>query len=106
SADRLDWVRRVAVGSQSLRDPRRGRCRSVYWLVDQGEQVGTLGIASTHVGGSHIGISSVWAERYDWCDMGMPEGLAYKIAVFEAVDREHGYEVRTPRIPELDYHIE
>jgi len=38
--------------------------------------------------------------------MGMPEGLAYKIAVFEAVDREHGYDVRTPRIPGLDYAIE
>ena len=44
-----------------------------------------------------------WARRYDWSDMGMPEGLAYKIAVFEAVDRERGFEVRTLRIPGLDY---
>jgi hypothetical protein len=38
--------------------------------------------------------------------MGMPEGLAYKIAVFEAVDRERGYDVRCPRIPGLDYHVD
>jgi GNAT superfamily N-acetyltransferase len=45
----------------------------------------------------------LWERRYDWCDSGMPEGLACKIAVFEAVARERGYDVRTPRIPGLDY---
>jgi GNAT superfamily N-acetyltransferase len=44
-----------------------------------------------------------WERRHEWCDIGMPEGLAYKIAVFEAVDREAGYAVRTVRIPGLDY---
>jgi hypothetical protein len=43
--------------------------------------------------------------RYEWCDMGMPEGLAYKIAVFEAVDREHGFDLRTPLIPGVDYGV-
>jgi hypothetical protein len=31
----------------------------------------------------------------------MPEGLAYKIAVFEAADRERGYRVQASRIPGL-----
>jgi hypothetical protein len=35
--------------------------------------------------------------------MGMPEGLAYKIAVFEGVARQNGYDVKTPRISGLDY---
>mgnify|MGYP001570395305 CR=1 FL=1 len=35
-------------------------------------------------------------------DIGMPEGLAYKVAVFESIDRERGYDVRAPRIPGLD----
>jgi hypothetical protein len=35
--------------------------------------------------------------------MGEPEGLAYKIEIFEAIDRRHGFIVRTPRIPGLRY---
>ena len=44
-----------------------------------------------------------WERRYDWSDAGEPEGLAYKIEVFEAVSREHGFDVRTPRIPGIQY---
>jgi ribosomal protein S18 acetylase RimI-like enzyme len=44
-----------------------------------------------------------WERRYDWSDAGEPEGLAYKIEVFEAVARERGFEVRTPRIPGIQY---
>jgi ribosomal protein S18 acetylase RimI-like enzyme len=249
--DRQEWERRATCG-HGLRDPRREEFRKVYWLRDQGERVGTLGIASTGFGGPHIGISSLyvrpefrrrgiaprvldeaynaalqaggqglyldtnwswqpavqfylrlglwvrnwkhslllmrsqslceyrvgveneratfsaqandgtwtplfdaehrgdtlgwferdavktrseelaaehylapgtfalhlalrgwplvrsvddWARRYDWCDMGMPEGLAYKIAVFEAIDRERRFDVRAPRIPGLDYSV-
>lgn len=36
-------------------------------------------------------------------DIGGPEVLACKIAVFEHVDRRHGFEVLTPRIPGLPY---
>lgn len=50
--------------------------------------------------------AELWERRYGWSDLGMPEGLGYKIAVFEAIDREHGFDVRTPRIPGLDYRIE
>jgi ribosomal protein S18 acetylase RimI-like enzyme len=44
-----------------------------------------------------------WERRYDWSDSGEPEGLAYKIEVFEAVSRQHGFDVRTPRIPGIQY---
>jgi ribosomal protein S18 acetylase RimI-like enzyme len=44
-----------------------------------------------------------WERRYNWSDAGEPEGLAYKIEIFEAVSRQRGYEVRTPRIPGLQY---
>jgi GNAT superfamily N-acetyltransferase len=44
-----------------------------------------------------------WERRYDWSDGGMPEGLAYKIGVFEAYDRHCGFPVQTPRIPGLPY---
>jgi ribosomal protein S18 acetylase RimI-like enzyme len=47
--------------------------------------------------------SDLWERRYDWSDLGMPEGLAYRIALFESIARECGYDVRTPRIPGLDY---
>ena len=45
----------------------------------------------------------LWERRYYWSDMGMPEGLAYEIIVFERVARENGFDVRTTRIPGLDY---
>jgi len=35
--------------------------------------------------------------------MGQPEGLAYKIEIFEAIDHRHGFTVRTPRIRGLRY---
>lgn len=44
-----------------------------------------------------------WEHRHDWSDAGEPEGLAYKIEIFEAMDRQRGFEVRTPRIPALRY---
>lgn len=44
-----------------------------------------------------------WARRDDWCDVGMPEGLARKIQIFEALARREGLPVHTPRIPGLAY---
>lgn len=44
-----------------------------------------------------------WAQRDRWCDVGMPEGLAEKIGIFEAYSRHCGFRVRTPRIPGLVY---
>jgi hypothetical protein len=36
-------------------------------------------------------------------DAGGPDVLAYKIGMFEALDRRNGFDVRTPRIPGLPY---
>lgn len=36
------------------------------------------------------------AEGSRWCDIGEPEGLAYKIGVFERVAREDGWRVESP----------
>jgi GNAT superfamily N-acetyltransferase len=38
-------------------------------------------------------------------DAGGPHVLAYKIGVFEALDRRDGFDVRTPRIPGLPYEV-
>ena len=44
-----------------------------------------------------------WAERRASRDRGAPEGLAYKVEIFEAVERRAGLSVRTPRIPGIAY---
>ncbi|WP_295441217.1 hypothetical protein, partial [uncultured Thiodictyon sp.] len=44
-----------------------------------------------------------WEHRYGWSDTGMPEGLAYKITVFEGYARHCGLRINTPRIPGLVY---
>jgi GNAT superfamily N-acetyltransferase len=44
-----------------------------------------------------------WERRHDSSDAGDPEGLAYKIEVFEAWDRRSGFALRTPRIPGIAY---
>jgi hypothetical protein len=36
-------------------------------------------------------------------DFGSPEALAYKIMIWEAWDRKHGFRVETPRIAGLQY---
>ncbi len=45
-------------------------------------------------------------ESWDQCrfsDLGSPESLAHKIAIWEAWSRAHGWRVETPSIPGLDY---
>jgi hypothetical protein len=44
-----------------------------------------------------------WAAATESSDIGEPEGLALKIAVFEAEAQERGWVVATPRIPGLPY---
>ena len=46
---------------------------------------------------------SEWEQRHRWGDVGLPEGLAYKIGIFEAYARHLGLRVDTPRIPGLVY---
>lgn len=64
---------------------------------------GTFALHLALAGWPLIRSKESWERRYDWSDAGEPEGLAYKIEVFEAVFRERGFEIRAPRIPGLRY---
>ena len=64
---------------------------------------GTFALHLALAGWPLIRSEEAWEKRYHWSDAGQPEGLAYKIEVFEAVDRDRGFDVRTPRIPGLQY---
>jgi GNAT superfamily N-acetyltransferase len=64
---------------------------------------GTFAVHLALAGWPLVRSEEAWENRYNWSDAGDPEGLAYKIEIFEAVDRERGFDVRTPRIPGLQY---
>lgn len=64
---------------------------------------GTFALHLALAGWPLIRSEEAWERRYHWSDAGEPEGLAYKIEIFEAVSRKRGFEVRTPRIPGLLY---
>lgn len=71
----------------------RWRARSTFALV--------LALA----GWPLIRSDELWQEQLDlgFSDVGGPEGLAFKVRVFEAWAREQGWQVAGPRIPGLDY---
>jgi hypothetical protein len=62
----------------------------------------TLSLALALHGWPLLRSAEAW-RRYHYADSGPPEALAYKIAVWEAWDRDHGWLVPTPRIPGLEY---
>jgi len=64
---------------------------------------GTFALHLALAGWPLIRSEETWERRHHWCDAGQPEGLAYKIEIFEAVDRQRGFDVRTPRIPGIQY---
>ena len=64
---------------------------------------GTFALHLALAGWPLIRSDETWEHRYHWSDAGDPEGLAYKIEIFEAVSRQRGFVVRTPRIPGLQY---
>lgn len=64
---------------------------------------GTFALHLALAGWPLIRAEETWERRYHWSDAGEPEGLACKIEIFEAVSRERGFDVRTPRIPGLQY---
>jgi ribosomal protein S18 acetylase RimI-like enzyme len=64
---------------------------------------GTFALHLALAGWPLIRSEEAWERRYHWSDSGEPEGLAYKIEIFEAIERERGLDVRTPRIPGLQY---
>ena len=64
---------------------------------------GTFALHLALAGWPLIRSDEAWERRYNWSDAGEPEGLAYKIEIFEAVFRERGFEIRAPRIPGIRY---
>jgi GNAT superfamily N-acetyltransferase len=64
---------------------------------------GTFALHLALAGWPLIRSDETWENRYDWSDAGQPEGLACKIEIFEAVDRKRGFDVRTPRVPGIQY---
>ena len=67
------------------------------------EAPGTFALSLALRGWPLIRSAEHWDQRHGWSDCGDPEGLAYKIEIFEAIDRRYGFEVRTPRLPGLEY---
>lgn len=61
----------------------------------------TLALACAVRGWPLIRSDAEWEDRYRYSDVGGPEGLAYKIGLFEAQARRDGWQVRTPAIPGL-----
>lgn len=70
---------------------------------DQHAWIKTFSLWLAVLGWPLIRDDATWAQRYNWSDAGMPEGLGYKIGVFEAYERHCGFPVHTPRIPGLPY---
>lgn len=64
---------------------------------------GTFAIHLALAGWPLIRSKKAWERRYDWSDAGEPEGLAFKIEIFEAAFRKRGFEIRAPRIPGVRY---
>ncbi len=86
--DRLGWAEHA-----SLSD-----------LLREGHRAGeTFAVALATRGFPLIRSSAAWAERHRSSDAGDPEGLAYKIELWEAWDGRSGHVVRTPRIPGIAY---
>jgi GNAT superfamily N-acetyltransferase len=77
---------------------RREPFDEVYHLA-----AGTFALNLALHGWPLIRSTAEWEKRYQSSDGGEPEGLAYKIQVFEAVARKEKYVVDTPRIPGLSY---
>jgi hypothetical protein len=89
--DRLVWTEHPALGEPGV--------KSDLWFA----ATQTFALALATQGFPLIRSAEQWTSRRDWSDCGEPEGLAGKIEVFEAVDRESGFTIRTPRIPGIPY---
>jgi GNAT superfamily N-acetyltransferase len=90
--DRLAW-RESPRMKELLRDDI-----SIYHLG-----VGTFALALAVHGFPLVRSAAHWGRRRESSDLGYPEGLAYKIEIFEAIDRKNGFEIQAPRIPGLSY---
>ncbi len=66
------------------------------------DAVGTFALHLAVAGWPLIRSDELWREGR-WADFGPPESLAFKIEVFEAIARRHGFVVPTPRIHGVAY---
>lgn len=73
--------------------------RQEYTVAIRGQA--TLALACAVRGWPLVRSAADWDDRYGSSDVGGPEGLAYKIGLFEAEARDDGWDVRTPRIPSI-----
>lgn len=73
------------------------RVERLWW-----EAASTLSLWLAVEGWPLVRSGSEW-EKQRHNDFGSPEALAYKIAIWEAWDRKHGFRVETPRIAGLHY---
>lgn len=78
-----------------LADDRR--LGEAYWNAGS-----TLSVALALRGWPLVQSKQEWEESRH-ADAGAPEALAYKISIWEARARHHGWLVETPRIPGLEY---
>ncbi|APR87672.1 hypothetical protein A7982_13021 [Minicystis rosea] len=85
-----------------LDEPARGLDRDASLGVAHWHASSTLALALAMAGFPLIRSQAAWEDSYH-ADAGPPEALAYKITVWEAWDRDHGWRVETPRIPGLSY---
>ena len=85
-----------------LDEPARGLDRDASMGAAPRHASSTLSLALAMEGWPLIRSEASWEESRH-ADAGPPEALAYKITVWEAWDREHGWRVETPRIPGLAY---
>lgn len=80
----------------SIVDPERDAIELMHYAV------GTFAMLLALHGWPLVRSREQWACRWRWSDCGEPEGLAYKIGIFEGVAREAGWVVQAPRIAGLD----
>ncbi len=89
--DRLIWIEETAFAdlvTQDIELSNRAITTFSLWLAMSGWPL--------------IRDHDAWM-TYRYLDAGEPEALAYKITIYEAYARAHGFSVRTPRIPGLVY---
>jgi GNAT superfamily N-acetyltransferase len=92
NGDRLGW--REAETYTRLRNDRRQSTTAVYAQA-------TLSLACALRSWPLVRSARHWQERFRHSDTGAPEGLAYKIGVFEQIARADGWRVNTPKTPGL-----
>lgn len=72
-----------------------------HWELDL-YGVGTMSVLLALAGWPLVRSEAHWAKRHYSSDMGDPEGLAYKIGIFEEVARDYGWSVETTQVRGLE----